>query len=173
MNLKVFSLFSGCGGMDLGLQGGFEFLGTQYTRNPIEILQALDFDAKAVSMYNENFSHQCIVQDVLKMSNDDVIDHDIMIGGFPCQSFSIVAQNPKRLGYKDDRGKLFFEMCRILKAKKPRFFIAENVKGILSANKGEAFKLIISEFEKCGYHIKHSLLNSKNYGVPQKEKEFL
>lgn len=167
---KVFSLFSGCGGMDLGLIGGFEFLDKYYESNPFQIEQALDFDEKAVKMYNENFNHKCEVRDVLTLKNEEVVDHDIMIGGFPCQSFSIVAQNPKRLGYKDDRGKLFFEMCRILKDKKPRFFIAENVKGLLSANKGEAFKLIISEFEKCGYTVKHCLLNSKNYGIPQKRE---
>ena len=170
MKYSVFSLFSGCGGMDLGLIGGFEFLGKRYAKHPLSIKQALDFDARAVAMYNENFSDKCEVRDVLKLCSSEVVDHEIMIGGFPCQSFSIVAQNPKRLGYKDDKGKLFFEMCRILKVKKPRCFIAENVKGLLSANKGEAFKLIISEFEKCGYTIKHSLLNSKNYGIPQKRE---
>jgi DNA (cytosine-5)-methyltransferase 1 len=170
MTYNVFSLFAGCGGMDLGLQGGFSFLGKRYLLNPFKIIQAFDFDKKAVEIYNQNFSHKCEVRDVLTITNDEVVDHDIMIGGFPCQSFSIVAQNPKRLGYKDDRGKLFFEMCRILKAKKPRCFIAENVKGLLSANKGEAFKLIISEFEKCGYTVCFKLLNSKNYGVPQKRE---
>lgn len=170
MKYNVFSLFSGCGGMDLGLIGGFEFLGKRYAKHPLFIKQALDFDAKAVAMYNENFSDECEVKDVLELCNSEVADHEIMIGGFPCQSFSIVAQNPKRLGYKDDRGKLFFEMCRILRAKKPKCFIAENVKGLLSANQGEAFRLIISEFEKCGYTIRHSLLNAKNYGIPQKRE---
>ncbi|MEE0931363.1 MAG: DNA (cytosine-5-)-methyltransferase, partial [Acutalibacteraceae bacterium] len=82
-------------------------------------------------------------------------------------------QNPKRLGIKDDRGKLFFEMCRILKEKQPMCFIAENVKGIMSANKKEAFPLIIEEFEKSGYVVKYELLNSVNYGVPQKRERVI
>jgi DNA (cytosine-5)-methyltransferase 1 len=82
----------------------------------------------------------------------------------------VVAQNPKRLGFKDSKGRLFFEMKRILEEKKPQAFIAENVKGILSANKGEAFPLIIQEFEKAGYHIKFGLLNASHYGVPQKRE---
>lgn len=93
--------------------------------------------------------------------------------GFPCQSFSIIAQNPKRLGVKDDRGKLFFEMCRILREKQPKCFIAENVKGILTANKKEAFPLIIKEFENSGYTVKYQILNSANYGVPQKRERVI
>jgi len=170
MTYNTLSLFAGCGGMGLGLIGGFEFLGTFYEKNPFLIQQAFDFDSKAVQMYNENFSHKCEVKNVLDLQNSEVMDHDIMIGGFPCQSFSIAAQNPKRLGYKDDKGKLFFEMCRILIAKQPRCFIAEDVKGLLSANKGDAFNLIISAFESCGYLVRYSLLNSKNYGVPQKRE---
>lgn len=170
MTYNVVSLFSGCGGMDLGLEGGFKFLGKKYQQLPFEIIQALDFDKNAVDIYNLNFSHKCEVRDILSTPNDYIKPHDVLIGGFPCQSFSIVAQNPKRLGYKDEKGKLFFEMCRILKDKKPKAFIAENVKGILSANKGEAFKLIIEEFEKSGYHVKYSLLNASHYGVPQKRE---
>ena len=97
-------------------------------------------------------------------------DHDLLIGGFPCKSFSIVAQNPPRLGYKDERGKLFFEMVKILKEKQPRFFIAENVKGILSANKKKAFPMIIREFEDAGYYVKHKVLVASDFGVPQKRE---
>lgn len=93
-----------------------------------------------------------------------------MLGGFPCQSFSISAQNPPRLGYKDERGKLFFELVNVLKEKRPRFFIGENVKGLLSANKGKAFPMIVKEFEKAGYHIHFKLLNASEFGVPQKRE---
>jgi DNA (cytosine-5)-methyltransferase 1 len=92
------------------------------------------------------------------------------LGGFPCQSFSIIAQNPPRLGYKDERGKLFFEMVKVLKEKQPRFFIGENVKGLLSANGGKAFPMIVKEFEKAGYHIHYRLLNSSEFGIPQKRE---
>ena len=97
----------------------------------------------------------------------------MLIGGFPCQSFSISAQNPPRLGYKDERGMLFFEMVKILKKRQPRFFIAENVKGILSANDGKAFPMIIKEFRDAGYHVMHKLLNASDYGVPQKRERVI
>ena len=96
-----------------------------------------------------------------------------MTGGFSCQSFSIVAQNPKRLGVKDDRGMLFFEMCRILREKQPKCFIAENVKGLLSANNGEAFPLIIDEFRKSGYQVTYKLINAAHYGVPQRRERVI
>ena len=84
--------------------------------------------------------------------------------------FSISAQNPPRLGYKDERGMLFFEMVKILRERHPRFFIAENVKGLLSANKGKAFPMIIEEFENAGYNVVHKLLNAEEYGVPQRRQ---
>jgi DNA (cytosine-5)-methyltransferase 1 len=170
MTYRVVSFFSGCGGMDLGLLGGFDFLGNSYQKHDVKILKALDIDPKAVNLYNLNFEHKSDVESILDVEEEAIPEHDIMLGGFPCQSFSIVAQNPKRLGYKDEKGKLFFEMCRILKAKKPAVFIAENVKGILSANKGMAFELILSEFQKVGYHVKYTLLNASHFGVPQKRE---
>ncbi|MCO5259591.1 MAG: DNA cytosine methyltransferase [Crocinitomicaceae bacterium] len=168
--LKVASLFCGCGGMDLGIQGGFNFLNKHYAELPFEVVYAVDNDAYATKIYNDNFSHKCETKDVREIVADEVPDHDILLGGFPCQSFSISAQNPPRLGYKDERGQLFFEMVRVLKEKQPRFFIAENVKGLLSANKRKAFPLIIKEFEKAGYHIHYKLLNASEFGVPQKRE---
>jgi len=169
-SMKVASLFCGCGGMDLGLIGGFSYLNKHYKKNPFEIVYAVDNDTYCSTIYNDNFNHKCLIKDVREISSNELPNHDILIGGFPCQSFSISAQNPPRLGYKDEKGKLFFEMINVLKAKKPRFFIAENVKGILSANKKKAFPMIIKEFEKAGYHIKYKLLNSSEYGVPQKRQ---
>ncbi len=168
--LKAASFFCGCGGMDLGLLGGFTYLNNNYASLPFEIVYANDFDKYATEIYNDNFDHQCITKDIKDVSMDEIPEHDILLGGFPCQSFSISAQNPPRLGYKDERGMLFFEMVKILKNKQPRFFIAENVKGILSANKKKAFPMIIKEFEKAGYHIKYKLFNASEYGVPQKRE---
>ena len=168
--LRALSLFSGCGGMDLGLQGGFEYLNNNFKELSIEILLAIDNDPYAVKIYNDNFSHECIVKDVKDLKHTELPSHDILLGGFPCQSFSILAQNPPRLGIKDEKGELFFEMCKILKKKQPRFFVAENVKGILSANKKEAFPLIIKKFEESGYYVKFKLLNSSDFGIPQKRE---
>ncbi len=168
---RVASLFSGCGGMDLGCTGGFDFLDQNYKKLNTNIVYAMDFDARICELYNSNFSHQCHTQDINLLNSNDIPNHDILTGGFPCQSFSIIAQNPKRLGYKDQtKGKLFFEMCRILRDKQPQVFVAENVKGILSANKGEAFPLILDEFKKSGYHVKYQVLNAADYGVPQKRQ---
>ncbi len=171
--IKTVSLFCGCGGMDLGIVGGFEYLGKRYAKLPFKIIKAIDNDPYCTRIYNENFTHKCEIQDVKELDGNTLEDFDLLIGGFPCQSFSISAQNPPRLGYKDDRGKLFFEMVRILKEKQPRAFIAENVKGLLSANKGKAFPMIIKEFEKAGYHVVHKLLYSYDYGVPQKRERVI
>lgn len=171
--LKVASLFCGCGGTDVGLLGGFDFLGNHYSKNEIDIVYANDIDDNACSIFKENFNITPDNRDIREVSSNDIPDFDILTGGFPCQSFSIVAQNPKRLGVKDDRGKLFFEMCRILKDRQPKCFIAENVKGILTANNRSAFPLIIKEFENCGYNVNYDILNSANFGVPQKRERVI
>ena len=159
--------------MDLGVIGGFTFLGKDYKENPFEIVYSVDFDEYCTKIYNENFEHKCLVKDVLDIKIEQLPLFDMLIGGFPCQSFSISAQNPPRLGYKDERGMLFFEMVKILKKRQPRFFIAENVKGILSANKGKAFPMIIGEFKEAGYHVMYKLLNALDYGVPQKRERVI
>ena len=170
--IKVASLFCGCGGMDLGVIGGFSYLGKEYKENPFEIVYAVDNDEYCTKIYNDNFAHKCVVKDVRDIKIEEMPQFDMLIGGFPCQSFSISAQNPPRLGYKDERGMLFFEMVKILKERQPRFFIAENVKGILSANKGKAFPMIMKEFRDAGYTVMYQLLNASEYGVPQKRNRF-
>ena len=172
-SLKVASLFCGCGGTDVGLLGGFDFLGDNYAKNPMEIVYANDIEESACRIFEENFGVIPDRRDIRTVPASEIPEIDVLTGGFPCQSFSIVAQNPKRLGYKDERGMLFFEMCRILREKQPKCFIAENVKGLLSANKGEAFPLIISEFEKSGYQVTYKLINAAAFGVPQKRERVI
>lgn len=171
--LKVASLFCGCGGTDVGLLGNFVFLGKSYLENPVEIVYANDIDDHACAIFKRNFGITPDNRDIRTVSSEEIPDIDILTGGFPCQSFSIIAQNPKRLGVKDDRGKLFFEMCRILRDKQPKCFIAENVKGILSANGKAAFPLIINEFEDSGYNVSYRLLNAVDFGVPQKRERVI
>lgn len=168
--LKVASLFCGCGGTDVGLVGNFDFLGRHYDSNGMEIVYANDIDANACEIFKKNFGIAPDHRDIREVGSDELPEFDILTGGFPCQSFSIIAQNPKRLGVKDERGKLFFEMCRILRERQPKCFIAENVKGILTANKKSAFPLIIKEFEESGYNVQHCILNAADYGVPQKRE---
>lgn len=171
--LKVASLFCGCGGTDVGMLGGFDFLGKTYGKHPLEIVFANDIEASACEIFEANFGLAPDQRDIRTIESSEIPEIDILTGGFPCQSFSIVAQNPKRLGYKDERGMLFFEMCRILRDKHPKCFIAENVKGLLSANKGEAFPLIVSEFEKSGYDVSFKLVNAAAFGVPQKRERVI
>lgn len=171
--LKVASLFCGCGGTDVGLLGGFDFLGKHYDSNGMEIVYANDIDDNACNIFRENFGITPDNRDIREVKSEEIPDFDILTGGFPCQSFSIIAQNPKRLGVKDERGKLFFEMCRILRERQPKCFIAENVKGILTANKKSAFPLILKEFEDSGYDVRYRILNSANYGVPQKRERVI
>ena len=171
--LRVASLFCGCGGTDVGLLGDFDFLGKHYNSNGMQIVYANDIDDNACNIFKKNFGIIPDNRDIREGKSVDIPEFDILTGGFPCQSFSIVAQNPKRLGVKDERGKLFFEMCRILKEKQPKCFIAENVKGILTANKKSAFPLILKEFEDSGYDVQYRILNSANYGVPQKRERVI
>ncbi len=165
--LRVASLFCGCGGTDVGLLGNFDFLGKHYDSNGMEIVYANDIDDNACNIFKENFKITPDSRDIREVKSEELPEFDILTGGFPCQSFSIIAQNPKRLGVKDERGKLFFEMCRILRERQPKCFIAENVKGILTGNKKSAFPLIIKEFEDSGYDVQYRILNSADYGVPQ------
>lgn len=156
--------------MDLGALGDFEFLGKKYPAHHTSIAQAVEYDKRLADMYQMNFEAPCIVGDIRSLDSSQVEHHDILLGGFPCQSFSIIAQNPPRLGYEDERGQLFFEMCRILESHRPEVFVAENVKGLLSANGGRAFPLIMEEFGSAGYHVDWALLNAADFGVPQKRE---
>ncbi len=171
--LRVASFFCGCGGTDVGLLGDFFYQGKHYASNEMEIVYANDIDPNACAIFEKNFGIEPDNRDIRTVKSDELPDFDILTGGFPCQSFSIVAQNPIRLGIKDERGMLFFEMCRVLREKQPKCFIAENVKGILTANKKSAFPLIIKEFEDSGYDVKYTILNSANYGVPQKRERVI
>lgn len=168
--MKIASLFCGCGGTDLGAVGGFDYLNKYYDKLNTEIVYANDIDEKAADIFESNFNLKVDRRDIKIIHEGEIPKHDLLTAGFPCQSFSILAQNPPRLGYKDEKGKLFFEVVRVLKFHKPKFFICENVKGILSANKGKTFPLILSEFVKAGYRVAYKLLNSKYYGIPQKRE---
>ncbi len=152
--LKVVSLFSGAGGMDLGfINAGFE------------IIWANDFFKEAVESYRKNIGKHMIYGDITKISSDNIPDGaDVIIGGFPCQGFSVA--NTKR-SMTDTRNFLYKEMLRVIKDKTPKFFVAENVKGILSIENGRVFKMIKSDFEKLGYKVDAYVLNAAEFGVPQ------
>lgn len=164
---KVLSLFSGCGGSDLGMIGGFEFLGKQYDQLPFDIACAIDNDKYAIDTFNANFEQQAICSDIQSVPTNTIPSVDIVVGGFPCQSFSTV--NPTK-NPTDDRGQLYKKMAHFLREKQPAAFIAENVKGMLVLRKGAIFRSIISEFERCGYVVRYQLINAADFGVPQKRQ---
>lgn len=151
---KVISLFSGAGGMDLGfINAGFE------------IVWANDFFKEAVESYKKNVDSRIVYGDITKIKSSEMPDEiDLVIGGFPCQGFSIA--NTKR-SMKDERNFLYKEMLRVIRDKNPKFFVAENVKGILSMKKGKVFEMIKKDFKSLGYEVNAELLNAAEYGVPQ------
>ncbi len=166
--MKAVSLFSGCGGADLGIVGGFKFDGNAYKQLPYELSYAIDINQKALNTHKQNFKCKNIVcNDIRDVKTSEIPDHDLLVGGFPCQSFSTV--NPTKNPF-DDRAQLYREMERVLREKQPKYFIAENVKGFMTLYKGSIFKKVQEEFEQCGYEITHSLVNAADFGVPQKRE---
>lgn len=156
--MNIISLFSGCGGLDLGFEkAGFN----------IEV--ANEFDKNIWETYKINHPKTKLIEgDIRKIKTTDFPnDVDGIIGGPPCQSWS---EAGALRGFNDDRGKLFYDYIRILKSKKPKFFLAENVSGMLSNRHSEAVKQIINLFDECGYDVSLNLVNAKDYGVAQERK---
>lgn len=150
---KIISLFSGAGGLDLGFEkAGFE------------IIAANEFDSTIWETYEKNHKAPLIRGDVRDISSMDFPSCDGIIGGPPCQSWS---EAGSLKGIDDPRGQLFYEYVRILKEKQPKFFLAENVSGMLAPRHKEAVKNIMSMFDEAGYNVQMKLLNASDYGVPQ------
>ncbi|PIR38441.1 MAG: DNA (cytosine-5-)-methyltransferase [Alphaproteobacteria bacterium CG11_big_fil_rev_8_21_14_0_20_39_49] len=159
--MKLISLFSGCGGLDLGFEkAGFK------------TIWANEYDKTIWDTYSYNFPDTVLDRrSIVDVPSVDIpSDIDGIIGGPPCQSWSEAGSGR---GINDSRGKLFYEYIRILKDKQPKFFLAENVAGILFEKHAEAFNDILNSFRKLGYNISYKLLNAKNYNVPQDRKRVI
>lgn len=166
---RVLSLFSGAGGLDLGLEGGFEYLGRRYDENKFHVVWSNDINKKATMTQQMNFPHTKVVHgDIVEMLEDPNLslpeDIDVVVGGFPCQDFSLAG---KRGGLNVKRGKLYLSMAKIIERTNPKVFLAENVKGLLSWENGLAIETITKDFANLGYHVEYKLLNTADYGVPQ------
>ena len=158
--LKVLSLFAGAGGMDLGFKNA-----------GYEIIWANDFDPDSVKTYKRNLGDHIILGDIEKIRTNHMPNNpDVVIGGFPCQGFSI-ANLSRRVD--DSRNKLYKQMLRVIRAKKPKYFVAENVSGILTLGKGAVIEKIIKDFKSIGYKVDYKLLNAADYGVPQSRKRVI
>lgn len=158
-HFKFIDLFAGIGGIRLG----FEHVGG-------ECVFSSEFDEDACKTYEANFGEHPS-GDITKIDAAVIPDFDILLGGFPCQAFSIIG---KKEGFNDEtRGTLFFEIERILKAKKPRAFMLENVRNLTAHDKGNTFKVIIEHLENLGYTVYAKVLNALDYGVPQKRERII
>lgn len=152
--MRVASFFAGVGGIDKGFQN-----------NGFDIIWANEFDKNASITYQLNYNNKMVVDDIKNVKVEDIPDFDIMIGGFPCQAFSVAGL---RKGFDDERGNLFFELERIFKAKRPEVIFLENVKNLVSHDNGNTFRVILQRLKANGYHVKSAVLNSCEYGnLPQ------
>jgi DNA (cytosine-5)-methyltransferase 1 len=195
--VKYFSAFSGIGGFELGIEQAHEVskLRPAHKKRREEVRQAArsahqrnsirhnnrserftcagysEIDKFALKVYQTHFPSHTNYGDITKIQTNALPDFDILIGGFPCQAFSNAG---KRQGFADPRGSMFFELVRILRAKRPRYFIFENVKGLLSHDNGQTFKTVITTLAKLGYRLEWQVLNSSHFGVPQsRERVFI
>jgi len=159
MGRRVFSMFTGVGGFELGLGERFEPIGFS------------EFDKYASELLKDKWPNVKNWGDATKIEADLLPDFDMLCGGFPCQAFSVAG---RRKGFEDTRGTLFFDVARIIEAKKPRIVFLENVKGLLNHDEGSTFRTIIRTLGELGYYVEWMVLNSKFHGVPQnRERVFI
>lgn len=167
---KVVSLFSGCGGKDLGVIGGFEYLGKYYGKNNLEIIFSNDFEKNACNTYEHNFKKPIICDDIANIKCSEFPDADIVIGGFPCQDFSVAGN---RKGFDTERGQLYLQMKRVVDKVRPFVFVAENVEGMTNLEGNKTINKIINDFAESGYVVEYHLFNAADYGVPQSRKRVI
>lgn len=154
--MKVCSLFSGIGGIDLGfIQAGFD------------IVWANEFDHNAAKTYRHNFGSEHLIEcDIKSVKAEDIPDFDVLVAGFPCQSFSLAG---KQKGFEDPRGNLFFEIERIVKVKRPKVVFLENVANLLEHDDGKSFLVVYNTLVPYGYTFKYRVMDSMDYGnIPQR-----
>lgn len=188
--MKYFDAFSGYGGFSLGIQRAYELDDRHQEAGSAEVVLGRvnsstshdvqgtttcigfsEVDKYAIQIYKKHFPTHREFGDITKICTEDLPDFDLLVGGFPCQAFSIAG---KRAGFEDTRGTLIFEVFRILKEKQPRLVLLENVKGLLSHDGGRTFKTIITSLAELGYAVEWQVLNAKNFGVPQnRERVFI
>lgn len=193
--MRYLSLFTGIGGFELGIQKAYESIldrhqTSEKQRESNTILRGADVhtrselleraatcigysevDKYAVQIYQRHYPEHHSYGDITKIRETELPDFDLLCGGFPCQAFSIAG---KRGGFTDTRGTLFFDIARLLKAKRPRLLLLENVKGLLSHDQGRTFATIIGTLDELGYDCQWQVLNSKDFGVPQnRERVFI
>jgi len=160
-DITFLSTFTGVGGFEIGFQ----------TAIPgAKCVGVSEIDPHACKILRYRFPEIKNYGDITKIKEEELPDFDVLCGGFPCQSFSIAG---KRMGFEDTRGTLFFDLARIVKAKKPRVLFFENVKGLLSHEEGRTITTILQTLDGLGYDVEWQVLNSKNHGVPQNRERII
>jgi len=159
---KFIDIFAGMGGMRLGFEEAFSAFGLK-----TKCVMTSELKAHAIDILEDNFEHELFVGDITKVTNQEIPDFDFLLGGFPCQAFSSAGN---RDGFCDTRGTLFFEIERILKAKKPHGFILENVEGLVTHDKGKTLKVILQSLNNLGYKVDWKVIDSTDLGLPQSRK---
>lgn len=169
--ITVVSLFSGCGGMDLGFVGGFDFLGQHYDKTGLDIIWANEINPAACATYRANLGNHIIVGDINNVIDELPSYADVIIGGFPCQDISI---NGKMLGVKGKRSGLYTAIVQAVERINPKIFVAENVGGLLLKQNESSLNKILEDFNSLGYNINYKLYRASDYGVPQtRERVFI
>lgn len=168
---KIISLFSGCGGMDLGFLGGFEFLDHFYDKNPFKIIWANEINSAACETYKINIGNHIINEDIANVIDSLPSEADIIIGGFPCQDISI---NGKMRGINGKRSGLYKYIVEAVRKVSPKIFVVENVGSLLLKQHSYSLKKILDDFNSLGYNVSYKLYKSSEYGVPQtRERVFI
>ncbi len=160
--IRFIDLFAGIGGIRTGLSQALEEAG--YTP---KCVMTSEIKPYAIKVLQHNYEHENIVGDITQVDAESIPDFDILCAGFPCQAFSYAG---KRQGFADTRGTLFFEVERILREKRPKGFILENVEGLVNHDGGKTLEVILNKLLELGYKINYKVLNSKDFGVPQDRK---
>ena len=161
---SIVSLFCGCGGLDLGFIGGFEYCGTWFKKNEFKILSAYDHDEKCIETYKNNIASHADSKDLSEYDPSSIPQAEVLIGGFPCQDFATCG--PRR-GLTSNRGRLYMALVKYMQFHKPMIVVGENVPGLLNINDGKVLETIISDLELCGYRLVVWKMYAPDYGVPQ------
>jgi len=166
----VVSFFCGCGGLDLGMLGGFDYKGEHYARSDFDILKSYDNNPEAVKTYCRNIADHAEVKDLSQYDVNSVPRAQVLIGGFPCQDF---ANCGPRRGLKSKRGRLYRAMIKYAKQYQPEIIIGENVPGLLNIGDGKVLKTITGAVKRAGYKVKVWVLFAPDYGVPQTRRRVI
>lgn len=167
---SVLSMFSGCGGMDLGFLGGFRYLDTEFSSHPFRILQAIDNDRLAIETYKLNIGDDAMVGDLTEISAENLPKTRVLIGGFPCQDFS--SSGPK-VGFAGARGLLYLSMIGYMRHHRPDVVIGENVPHIASLHKGIYLRKILEDIKAVGYNPAVWELFAPDFGISQSRRRII